>query len=147
MGAWGTGAFDNDDAADFAGDLNDADPGERPGLIREALEAAADNDDYLAASTASAAIAAAAVVASQQPDGPEVDSVYGPEFLTDGDSVDLPEEFPIWAYARSPGSCPTSPSGVTCGRTPARSTRRSARWSRCGPRSTARPDHQVSLVG
>ncbi|ALG13567.1 DUF4259 domain-containing protein [Kibdelosporangium phytohabitans] len=93
MGAWGTGAFDNDDAADFAGDLNDADPGERPGLIREALEAAADNDDYLAASTASAAIAAAAVVASQQPDGPEVDSVYGPEFLTDGDSVDLPEEF------------------------------------------------------
>ncbi|ONI84314.1 hypothetical protein ALI144C_14115 [Actinosynnema sp. ALI-1.44] len=93
MGAWGTGAFDNDDAADFAGDLNDAAPGERPDLIREALEAAADNDAYLEVPEASAAIAAAAVVASQLPGGPDVDSVYGPEFLTDGDGVDLPEEF------------------------------------------------------
>nr|WP_042195468.1 DUF4259 domain-containing protein [Kibdelosporangium sp. MJ126-NF4]CEL22032.1 hypothetical protein [Kibdelosporangium sp. MJ126-NF4]CTQ92812.1 hypothetical protein [Kibdelosporangium sp. MJ126-NF4] len=93
MGAWDTGAFDNDHAADFAGDLTDAAPGERPDLIREALEAAADNDDYLDASTASAAIAAAAIVASQLPGGPEVDSVYGPEFLTDGDSIDLPDEF------------------------------------------------------
>lgn len=92
MGAWDTGAFDNDDAADFAGDLNDAAPADRPGLIREALEAAADNDDYLEASTANAAIAAAAIVASLQPDGPEVDSVYGPEFLTDGEGIDLPDD-------------------------------------------------------
>lgn len=92
MGAWDTGAFDNDDAADFAGDLNDADPGDRAELIREALEAAADNDEYLEVTEANAAIAAAAIVASQQPDGPEVDSVYGPEFLTDGGTIDLPDD-------------------------------------------------------
>lgn len=93
MGAWDTGAFDNDDAADFAGDLNDAAPADRPDLIREALEAAADNEDYLEAPEANAAIAAAAIVASQQPDGPEVDSAYGPDFLIDGGSIDLPDEF------------------------------------------------------
>ncbi|CAM3456196.1 DUF4259 domain-containing protein [Kibdelosporangium persicum] len=93
MGAWDTGAFDNDDAADFAGDLNDADPADRAGLIREALEAAADNEDYLEVTEANAAIAAAAIVASQQPGGPEVDSVYGPEFLTDGQGIELPDDF------------------------------------------------------
>ncbi|TCO65727.1 DUF4259 domain-containing protein [Actinocrispum wychmicini] len=92
MGTWDKGAFDNDDAADFSGDLDDAEPGARVRLIREALTAAADNADYLEAPEAFQAIAAAAVVASQQPDGPEVDSVYGPSFLSDGDSLDLPDE-------------------------------------------------------
>ncbi|MCE7006107.1 DUF4259 domain-containing protein [Kibdelosporangium philippinense] len=92
MGAWGTGAFDNDDAADFAGDLNDAAPADRPDLIREALEAAADADD-IEITEANSAIAAAAIVASQQPGGPEVDSAYGPDFLIDGGTVDLPDDF------------------------------------------------------
>ncbi|MBP2322901.1 uncharacterized protein YqkB [Kibdelosporangium banguiense] len=93
MGAWDVGPFDNDAAADFAGDLTDASPDDRPQLIREALTTAADNTEYLDNSDACAAIAAAAIVASQQPDGPEVDSVYGPDFLTDGGSIDLPEDF------------------------------------------------------
>jgi hypothetical protein len=92
MGTWDKGAFDNDDAADFSGDLDDAAPGDRVELIREALVAAADNAEYLEVTAACQAIAAAAIVASQQPDGPEVDSVYGPDFLADGASMDLPED-------------------------------------------------------
>jgi hypothetical protein len=93
MGAWDVGPFDNDAAADFAGDLTDASPEDRPQLIHEALTTAADNTEYLDNADACAAIAAAAIVASQQPDGPEVDSVYGPDFLTDGGSIDLPEDY------------------------------------------------------
>jgi hypothetical protein len=93
MGAWDVGPFDNDAAADFAGDLTDAAPADRPQLIREALTTAADNTEYLDNPDACAAIAAAAIVASQQPDGPEVDSVYGPDFLTDGGSIELPEDY------------------------------------------------------
>ena len=92
MGTWDMGAFDNDAAADFAVDLDDAVPADRAQLIREALTAAADNKDYLVNSEACAAIAAAAIVASQQPEGPEVDSTYGPDFLTGGGSIDLPED-------------------------------------------------------
>jgi hypothetical protein len=93
MGAWDVGPFDNDAAADFAGDLTDASPEDRPQLIREALTTAADNAEYLDNADACAAIAAAAIVASQQPDGPEVDSVYGPDFLTDGGTIELPEDY------------------------------------------------------
>jgi hypothetical protein len=93
MGAWGTGPFDNDDAADFAGDLDDAAPEDRPQLIRDALLAAADNDDYLESPEAWVAIAATAVVASQQHAGPGVDPVYGPDFLVDGGTIDLPAVF------------------------------------------------------
>lgn len=93
MGTWDHGPFDNDAAADFAGDLDDAAPGDRPELIREALTAAADNADYLDSSVACVAIAAAAIVASQQPGGPDVDSSYGPDFLIDGGTVELPDDF------------------------------------------------------
>jgi hypothetical protein len=93
MGAWDVGPFDNDAAADFAGDLTDASPENRPLLIREALTTATDNAEYLDNADACAAIAAAAIVASQQPDGPEVDSVYGPDFLTDGGTIELPEDY------------------------------------------------------
>ena len=39
VGAWDSGPFDNDDAADFAGQLDEADPNQRIVLIREALQA------------------------------------------------------------------------------------------------------------
>jgi hypothetical protein len=93
MGTWDTGPFDNDDAADFSGDLDDAAPADRPELIRQALTAAADNTDYLEADVACQAIAAAAIVAAQQPGGPEVDSAYGPGFLTGGETIELPDDF------------------------------------------------------
>jgi hypothetical protein len=102
MGTWDKGAFDNDAAADFSGDLDEAAPADRPRLIRAALVAAADNTDYLENPEACQAIAAAAIVASQQPDGPELDSVYGPSFVANG-GIDLPDdlvELSLQAIAR-----------------------------------------------
>jgi Domain of unknown function (DUF4259) len=79
MGAWGTGPFDNDDAADFAASLDDLEPEDRPGAIREALAEAAEETDYLERDAGGAAVAAAALVAAQHPDGDPVDSAYGPK--------------------------------------------------------------------
>jgi len=78
MGAWGLGPFDNDTAADWAADLDDASSAERPALIREALTAALEADEYLDADDASIAVAAAAVVAALQDGGPALDEGYGP---------------------------------------------------------------------
>ncbi|ACU35545.1 DUF4259 domain-containing protein [Actinosynnema pretiosum subsp. pretiosum] len=64
MGAWGTGVFENDGALDLLAVLRDADPEERSGVLREALEAAADESDYLENPEAQSALAAAAVVAA-----------------------------------------------------------------------------------
>jgi len=84
MGAWGLGPFDNDAAADWAGDLDDAAPKERSTLIRDALTAAIEAEEYLDGDEAATAIAAAAVVAAKQPDGPELDNNYGPNADTVG---------------------------------------------------------------
>ena len=79
MGTWGLGPFDNDTAADWAADLDDAAPAQRPTLIREALTAAVDSVEYLDGDDAAVAVAAAAVVAATQPGGPELDNNYGPD--------------------------------------------------------------------
>ncbi|MFJ9774633.1 DUF4259 domain-containing protein [Kitasatospora sp. NPDC101157] len=47
MGTWDIGHFDNDTAADFAGDLDGAAPDERPVLLRAALERAARRPEHL----------------------------------------------------------------------------------------------------
>ena len=77
MGTWGTGPFDNDTAADFAGDLDDAPPGEREALVRGVLtrtvRATEDLDEM------QEAVAAAALVAAQCPGGSPVGTVYGPQ--------------------------------------------------------------------
>jgi uncharacterized protein DUF4259 len=91
VGAWDSGPFDNDDAADFAGELDDAGPGERVALIRRALQAAVDataeDDDDLPRG-----VAAAAVLAAVRVDTP-VDSSYAPKFLADEDSVlEVPDD-------------------------------------------------------
>lgn len=60
-GAWGSGAFDNDDALDFATDLarqQDA------ALVYQTLRAVRDRTGYLEAPDGSAAVAAAEVVAA-----------------------------------------------------------------------------------
>lgn len=82
MGAWGHGAFDCDSAADWAGDLDDAEPGARPGLVREALLAAVEAEDDFDGDDGSIAIAAAAVVAAAIPGGPPLDNNYGPDAAT-----------------------------------------------------------------
>ncbi|WP_199564925.1 DUF4259 domain-containing protein [Spongiactinospora rosea] len=86
------GPFDNDTAADWCGDLNDAEPAERLDMIRQALADAADTDGYLDSSEACEALAAAAIVAAQRPGGPEIDDVYGPDFLSGGAPIELPAD-------------------------------------------------------
>jgi hypothetical protein len=89
MGTWGTGPFENDDAADFSVDLADAVPADRIEMLRAALRRAADNTGYLEIDDAQAAIAAAAVVAAWSaghavdgaPELPDLGSVVMPADL------------------------------------------------------------------
>jgi hypothetical protein len=77
VGTWGTGPFDNDEAADFADDLDDASPDERVALVRGVLTRTVRATEYL--DEAELAVAAAALIAAQCPGGRPVDTVYGPE--------------------------------------------------------------------
>lgn len=97
MGTWDSGPFDNDTAADWCGDLDDADVAERPVLVREALSRAAGEDSYLDADVACEAIAAAAIVAAQQPGGQPISSPYAPDFLRNGGQLDLPDDLAAFA--------------------------------------------------
>lgn len=92
MGTWGTGPFDNDTAADWCGDLDEAAPAERVEMIREALERVAGEEDYLDGVEAEVAIAAAAVLAAQLTGDAVASSPYAPTFLTDGERLDLPAD-------------------------------------------------------
>lgn len=60
MGAWGTGSFENDDAADWVGKLGTITPED----LTKVLVQAADDSAYLEAPAASAAVAAGEVVAA-----------------------------------------------------------------------------------
>ena len=91
MGTWGFGPFDNDTAADWAGDLDEAAPSARPALIRDALTSVVKATDYLDGDDAMSAIAAAAVVAATRPGGPQVDTSYGPDADTIA-SLDLDDQ-------------------------------------------------------
>lgn len=61
MGAWGSGPFDNDDAADFLGELIEVADWSVAAAALDAVLATAD--EYLEAPESSMAIAAAAIVA------------------------------------------------------------------------------------
>ncbi|MFE2545723.1 DUF4259 domain-containing protein [Actinacidiphila glaucinigra] len=78
MGTWDIGPFDNDTAADFAGDLDEATMAERESMIRRVLKCAADPAGYLITPDAERAVAAAALVVAQHPDGEPACSNYGP---------------------------------------------------------------------
>lgn len=78
MGTWDIGPFDNDTAADFADDLDEAAVEERESMVRGALKRAADHADYLDAPDAERAVAAAALVVAQHPDGEPACSIMGP---------------------------------------------------------------------
>lgn len=77
MGAWGTGSFDNDDAADWAYELEEA-ADFIP--VRQALAATMDTDGYLEIPEGARALAAAAVVAT----------------TFDGNLQDIPEGIREW---------------------------------------------------
>jgi hypothetical protein len=79
MSRWGHRPFDNDTAADFAGDLDDAPESERIGMLHAALAAVGNRDGHIDASHAEVALAAAALVARNLTGGDEFQSQnYGP---------------------------------------------------------------------
>lgn len=92
MGTWAAGPFDNDRAADWAGELDDTEPADRAELVRDTLADAADGTDYLQVDVAEAAIAAAAVLAATLPGGPEFDSGYAPKLLVADPPLVLPDD-------------------------------------------------------
>lgn len=79
MGTWDVGPFGNDTAADWCGDLDDASPDNRQGLVRDTLARAAGTIGYLDARVADEAVAAAALVAAQCPGGEPAHPHYGPD--------------------------------------------------------------------
>ncbi|MGR3869819.1 DUF4259 domain-containing protein [Streptomyces graminifolii] len=79
MGTWDVGPFDNDTAADWCNNLDDAAPDARTGLVRDTLARAADTVGFLDADIADEAVAAAALVAAQCPGGEPADPHYGPD--------------------------------------------------------------------
>lgn len=94
MGAWAEGPFDNDTAADWCGDLDDAVPSARAALVRAALVAAADNEAYLDHDDAAPAIAAAAIVAAGLPGGAAIISAYAPNFVLAGERIEFAADLP-----------------------------------------------------
>ncbi|MCP9211509.1 DUF4259 domain-containing protein [Streptomyces cucumeris] len=79
MGTWDVGPFDNDTAADFCGDLDEAAAGDREGIVRGILTRVIDTAGYLEAPESERAVAGAALVAAQCPEGEPADTAYGPE--------------------------------------------------------------------
>lgn len=79
MGTWDVGPFDNDTAADFSGDLDQAPQSEREGIIRNALVRSIHTWGYLDQDIAVVAVAAAALVSAQCPRGEPVTTAYGPD--------------------------------------------------------------------
>jgi hypothetical protein len=100
MGAWDIGPFDNDTAADFANDLDDAAEHERIPLLRRALDAVIACDAYLDSDFGVEALAAVAIVASDLPGGQEFTSdAYGPDEPIPADLYPLAAR----AQGRAPG--------------------------------------------
>lgn len=92
MGAWDSGPFDNDSAADRGKDLAEAAPDERAGKVRQALLDAAECADYLEEREGARAVAAAAVVAAACCGGPSITSSYAPDFLREDGRIGLPDD-------------------------------------------------------
>ncbi|WP_331762794.1 DUF4259 domain-containing protein [Streptomyces anulatus] len=78
MGTWDIGPFDNDTAADFADELDEAELEEREAMIRGVLKRAAGPADFLGIYDGERAVGAAALVAAQHPDCDPACSNYGP---------------------------------------------------------------------
>jgi hypothetical protein len=99
VGTWDLGPFDNDVAADWCDDLDQAPKAERAAILRETFAAAIDDVDYLERNDGSEVVAAAAVVAAHQANARRIDTPYAPDFLTAGQFLDLPEDLSLLAAA------------------------------------------------
>ncbi|MFE9476343.1 DUF4259 domain-containing protein [Streptomyces griseofuscus] len=89
MGTWDIGPFDNDTAADFAVDLDEAAAAERVSMIRRVLERAAAGAEFLEIPDAERAVAAAALVVAQHPAGGPERPAGGPSGSGSGPSEPL----------------------------------------------------------
>jgi|SRR5579859_4193430 len=79
MSSWGCGPFDNDTAADFAADLDEAPEPARLGMLHTALTAVDTGGDYVDGARAEVALAAVALIARDLNGGAEFQSQhYGP---------------------------------------------------------------------
>jgi hypothetical protein len=87
MGAWGSGPFENDAAADLLGSLEGQGAAEWADGLRQTLATAAESHGYLDYDDGGAAVAAAAIVASAR--GPV-------EGLADEELPDIPRRSLLW---------------------------------------------------
>jgi hypothetical protein len=76
VGAWGEGPFENDDAADFVGDLVEA-GGDAGAVLDDALRVATEADGEVKGPEAALAVAAACIVAARV--DPGVLAAAGPD--------------------------------------------------------------------
>lgn len=80
--------FDNDGAADWGAELDEARPEDRAQMVRSALS---PDDGYLDADDGEVAVAAVAVVAMVRSGTADV-SAYWPDFLERGEALHLPDD-------------------------------------------------------
>jgi hypothetical protein len=78
LGFWDVGPFDNDDAADFAGDLDAVAADARIEMVGRALERVVTTNDDVDMWHIPKAVAAAALIAAQCPGGEAICPIYGP---------------------------------------------------------------------
>lgn len=80
MGTWDIGPFDNDTAADFSAQVDEAAAQDKAAVLLAAFREVTEADgDYLDSDLAAEAVAAAALVAAQCPGGDPVTTAYGPD--------------------------------------------------------------------
>jgi hypothetical protein len=78
LGFWDVGPFDNDDAADFAGDLDAVTADARIEMVGRALDRVVTANDDVDMWHIPKAVAAAALIAAQCPGGEATCPIYGP---------------------------------------------------------------------
>lgn len=91
MGTWGAGPFENDEALDFLGEVEESGPG-RLGRLAGPLQHVAYSGDYLEAHEVSEAVAAAAVVGAALRPADAAGEPYLPEWVRSVQASDLDNE-------------------------------------------------------
>lgn len=91
MGTWGAGPFENDEALDFLGEVQEQGVG-RLGALARPLEHVAYSGDYLEAFDVSEAIAAAALIGAVLNPSAAAEEPYLPEWVGSVDAGDIDNE-------------------------------------------------------
>ncbi|MCM2390234.1 DUF4259 domain-containing protein [Streptomyces albipurpureus] len=79
MGTWDIGHFDNDTAADFGHNVDDAPSQKRADVLSDALRRTIATTGFLDSDEGAEAVAAAALIAAQCPGGEPITTAYGPK--------------------------------------------------------------------